>query len=314
MQQTPNEKSPVKTNSLRAWILAARPKTLSGAAVPVLIGTAFALHDAGREYFQGIPAILCFLFAFVMQIDANFVNDYFDFKHGNDDVATRLGPKRACAEGWITPRCMRMAIAYTTLAGCLIGLPLAIYGGLEMVLVGMVCVLFCFLYSTRLSYLGLGDFLVLVFFGIIPVSLTYYLELPIALSKITPGVFVASLACGLAIDTLLIVNNYRDRDNDLRDGKMTLVVKIGARNAEWLYLAAGYTAALLMLTAIYLQTGHIPTAIPFLLMAAYASIHTLTYLRMKHIHQGRELNQILGATARNILIYGLACTAAILIP
>ena len=91
-------------------------------------------------------------------------------------------------------------------------------------------------------------------------------------------------------------------------------MKIGAQNAEWLYLAAGYTAALLMLTAIYLQTGHIPTAIPFLLMAAYASIHTLTYLRMKHIHQGRELNQILGATARNILIYGLACTAAILIP
>ena len=82
----------METNSPHAWFLAARPKTLTGAAVPVMIGIALAFHDAGTEDFRIIPAILCMLFAFVMQIDANFINDYFDFKRGNDDE-TRLGPK-----------------------------------------------------------------------------------------------------------------------------------------------------------------------------------------------------------------------------
>ena len=133
----------METNSPHAWFLAARPKTLTGAAVPVMIGIALAFHDAGTEDFRIIPAILCMLFAFVMQIDANFINDYFDFKRGNDDE-TRLGPKRACSEGWITPSAMLKGIIATTLFGCAIGLPLIYYGGLEMIMVGLVCVVFCF--------------------------------------------------------------------------------------------------------------------------------------------------------------------------
>ena len=119
----------METNSPHAWFLAARPKTLTGAAVPVMIGIALAFPDAGTEDFRIIPAILCMLFAFVMQIDANFINDYFDFKRGNDDE-TRLGPKRACSEGWITPSAMLKGIIATTLFGCAIGLPLIYYGGL----------------------------------------------------------------------------------------------------------------------------------------------------------------------------------------
>ena len=91
----------VKVNSLNAWILAARPKTLTGASVPIMIGIAFAFTDVGWQHFQVLPAILCVLFAFIMQIDANFVNDYFDCLKGNDDSETRLGPRRACSEGWI---------------------------------------------------------------------------------------------------------------------------------------------------------------------------------------------------------------------
>ena len=132
----------IKQNSFRAWILAARPKTLSGAAVPVLIGLALAYIDS-LEYgdvFSWTAAALCMLFALVMQIDANFINDFFDYARGNDDAATRLGPLRACTQGWVTTDAMKKAIAGTTCAACVIGLPLIYYGGLEMILVGLFCV------------------------------------------------------------------------------------------------------------------------------------------------------------------------------
>ena len=131
----------IETNSIKAWYLAARPKTLTAAAVPVLLGIALAYKDA--QQIQTLPALLCLLFAWVMQIDSNLVNDYFDFKHGNDDE-TRLGPKRACAEGWITLGAMKWGIILTTLLGCAIGLPLVLFGGWEMVIVGICCVVFCF--------------------------------------------------------------------------------------------------------------------------------------------------------------------------
>ncbi len=118
----------VDVNSAKAWLLASRPKTLTGAAVPVMIGTAMALSE-NAGCIRVIPAVLCFLFAFIMQIDANFVNDYFDCLKGNDDD-TRLGPKRACAQGWITTGAMRTGIIVTTVAACLVGLPLVFYGGL----------------------------------------------------------------------------------------------------------------------------------------------------------------------------------------
>ena len=112
------ENTDIKVNSLKAWVLAARPKTLSGAAVPVMIGVALAMADTDF-HIRVIPAVLCFLFAFVMQIDANFVNDYFDFLKGTDDE-TRLGPKRACAQGWVTIGAMRWMLLATTALACVI--------------------------------------------------------------------------------------------------------------------------------------------------------------------------------------------------
>lgn len=103
----------VKINSIKAWFLAARPKTLTGAAVPVMIALALAYRDIGAEKFLFVPAFLCVLFAFIMQIDANFINDYFDFLRGNDNEM-RLGPRRACAQGWISQVYMRRAIGVVT--------------------------------------------------------------------------------------------------------------------------------------------------------------------------------------------------------
>ena len=301
-----NEQNVIK-DSPKAWLLAARPKTLSGAAVPVMIGLALAFTDAqeyGDDVFSGTAAVLCMLFAFIMQIDANFVNDFFDYVRGNDDSASRLGPLRACTQGWVSIESMKRAIASTTVVACLVGLPLIWFGGFEMIIVGLLCVVFCFLYTTHLSYLGLGDVLVLLFFGIVPVCCTYYVQL----HTVTWQVFLASVACGLVIDGLLIVNNYRDRYNDEADGKRTLVVLIGPDATEWLYLALGCVACL-MGVAFWLN-GHV---LAFVLPFIYLLLHVFTWIKMRRINYGRRLNECLGETARNILIYGLCVAIGLLL-
>lgn len=297
----------VKRNSLRAWLLAARPKTLTGAATPVVIALALAYCDAqeyGGDVFSWTAAILCMLFAFVMQIDANFINDFFDYTRGNDDIDRRLGPLRACTQGWVKIDSMKRAIALTTCVACIVGLPLIWYGGLEMIMIGILCVVFCFLYTTHLSYIGMGDLLVVVFFGIVPVCITYYIQL----HTCTWQVFIASVACGLVIDGLLIINNYRDRDNDREDGKKTLVVEIGAEAAEWLYLSLGVIAVLAGI--VFWLNGHI---LAFLLPFFYLLLHVLTWQKMRHINHGRELNVCLGETARNMLVYGLCVAIGLLL-
>jgi len=297
----------VKQDSLKAWLLAARPKTLTGAMVPVMIGLALAWTDAkayGDDVFSYVAAVLCMLFAMLMQIDANFVNDFFDYARGNDDTATRLGPLRACTQGWVKIESMKKAIATTTILACLVGLPLVYYGGLEMILIGAVCVVFCFLYTTHLSYIGMGDVLVLLFFGIVPVCITYYVQL----HTCTWQVFLSSLACGLVVDGLLIVNNYRDRDNDKRDGKQTLVVEIGAKAAEWMYLSLGVLAVLIGI--VFWMNGHV---LAFVLPIIYLVLHVFTWLKMRRIHQGRALNECLGETARNMFIYGICVAIGLLV-
>lgn len=122
-------------------MLASRPKTLAAAAVPVLVGCALAYSDG---CFRWPEALLCTLFAFLMQIDANLINDLFDYLKGSDR-GDRLGPRRACAEGWIAPRAMKRGILCTTLVACVAGLGLLRYGGPELIAVGAVCVLFAFL-------------------------------------------------------------------------------------------------------------------------------------------------------------------------
>ena len=301
----------VKTNSVKAWLLATRPKTLSAAAVPVMIGTAFAWRNTS-EQFNWIPAILCLLFAWIMQIDSNLVNDYFDFKKGNDDE-TRLGPKRACSEGWITSDAMVWGILITTLLGCMTGIPLILYGGLEMVMVGIACVVFCFLYTTLFSYHGLGDILVLLFFGIIPVCCTYYVCMPLHQQIPTGEVIASSIACGLAIDALLIVNNYRDIDNDRSNGKITLAVRLGESKTRRLYESIGYIAAGIMIIRVFFDSYQTDKLIPtYALYLIYIILHRLSYQEMKRINKGAKLNQVLGLTARNILVFGLLSVAAIL--
>ena len=320
MKSTSTTSGSVRPNSLYAWLLAARPKTLTGAAVPVMMGLVLAWayfyrlpqqvctvenlnQQTGVGTISWVPAVLCVLFAFIMQIDANFINDYFDWKKGTDDEH-RLGPRRACAQGWITPKAMQWGIGLTTLLACMVGFPLIFYGGYDLIWIGVACVVFCFLYTLLLSYIGLGDLLVLVFFGLVPVCVTFYIQT----HTLTKEVVLSSLACGMVIDTLLLVNNYRDRDNDRRVGKRTLVVLIGERATEILYFALGLLAFHMGLTFFF--QGQYFT---FFLPVIYLSLHAHTYRKMKRIKHGKALNGILAENARNMFIYGVLFSVGVIL-
>ena len=306
----------IKENSLKAWLLASRPKTLTGAVAPVIVAIAIAYSDLSsiNAYHEAhlipqltmrwVPALLCLLFAIVMQIDANLINDYVDWKRGVDRK-DRLGPKRACAEGWVTPYAMKHAIMLTTLLAVCIGLPLVYYGGMMMLAIGALCILFCFLYSTLLAGRGLGDLLVVLFFGIVPVCTTYYLLThgmvfaSHTFSGLTYNVFYIALAQGLVTDCLLMVNNYRDRHTDRACGKRTLVVMIGDTASEVLYLMLGLVAVILCfpMMKVHPYTAYLP--------ALYILPHFMTWNRMTTIREGKELNSILARTSINILLFSI---------
>lgn len=286
--------------SIRYWFLAARPKTLAAALIPV--GTATALcYSEGHGRWQ--PALLCALFAALMQVAANFINDLFDFLKGTDKP-DRLGPERACAQGWISPQAMKRGIAIVLILAITVGCALLPYGGAVLLGIGVACVVFAFLYTTLLSYMGCGDVLVWVFFGLVPVCGTYYVQ---AL-QLSPSVWWLATGIGLVADTLLVLNNYRDREQDAASGKSTLVVVLGERFGSLFYLLQGVAGCICVaMTALY---GHIWAAVLPLL---YLVPHLLTWRSMVRIHSGRTLNSILGRTSANMLLFALLTAIALLI-
>ena len=311
----------VKQNSFKAWILAARPKTLTGAAAPVFVGWALALFYFNRiEPDQGVlnwtNAIICLLFALLMQIDANFINDYFDFKKGSD-TKERLGPERACAQGWITLKAMRLGIFLITLLAVLVGVPLIIQKEWWLVIVGLACVIGAFLYTTHLSYRGWGDVMVLFFFGLILVFFTQWVTLntTLANSRNLPyiiSVILAGAAMGFVTDNLLVVNNYRDREQDAQNGKKTIIVRLGARAGERLYLFNGILGIVLAIAAeALLAVNYGGYFWPIALVLLFLPLLITSYCRMVKIKSGKALNFSLGGAARNILIFSVFLVSSI---
>lgn len=282
---------------LKAWFLAARPKTLSAALIPVAVATALAYANDATQW---EPALLCAFFAMLMQVASNFINDLYDYKKGTDS-AERLGPKRACAQGWISPTAMRNGIMITLILACSVGACLLFYGGWWLIGMGASCVIFAFLYTTLMSYHGLGDLLVWVFFGFVPVIGTYYVQA----GELHPDVWLLSAACGLCVDTLLVLNNYRDRETDRKTGKRTIVVLFGERFGSLAYLLQGIAAYICV--AILSTHGNLWLAI---LPAFYLLPHYLTWRKMVQINNGPELNRILGFTSRNMLTFAILVVVA----
>lgn len=295
---------PIKTNSLRAWFVAVRPYSFGAAATPVLVGTALA----GRVgAFRWQPALLCLLFALLMQCVANLVNDLCDFRKGSDRP-DRLGPDRAFAKGYISPSAMKTGIILFTAAASIAGIALLGYGGWRLIWVGIPCVVFAYLYTAGpwpLAYNGLGDVAVILFFGLVPVGFTYY----ILAHAWTAEVTFAAIACGLVIDTMLMVNNFRDREEDARCGKRTVVVLLGKNFGKWGYFALG-TGALACCLPLALDGLYWAAILPAIW---WLLLFLPTWRRMVRTDRGEALNASLGETARNLLVFGMLLTIGILI-
>lgn len=295
----------IAVNSLSAWVKAARPQTLVGAAVPVLMGGSMAFaHDA--VHFSWELWVLCLLFALLMQVDANLVNDYYDFKRGQDDAETRLGPPRACAMGWITPKAMAMGVVWITLLAVVVGLVVMLLSAQWWLLwVGAASVLGCFLYTLCLAGKGWGDVMVILFFGLVPVMGTYFVALMRSPFSSLGGlesyhVALVALSCGFATDALLVVNNYRDVEQDRQHGKKTLVVMLGWHGGQLLYLLTGVLAMVMLLPLMPLR----PTT--WLVLAlTYGVKHWYNYKNLVMIGEGKALNRVLAGTSMGIVLMGL---------
>lgn len=234
-----NPTSQNSPNALKSWFLATRPQTWIASLSPVCIGAALApqLHW---------PLLLCtLLFALLLQIGANFANDYFDFIKGAD-TPERKGPARAVQQGWITPKAMRNGTAIILSTAFLTALPLILRAGLWSLFPAILALLSALLYTggpRPLGYLGLGELLVLLFFGPVATCGTYFLQTgawPLT-------VLLASLPPGLLSCSLLIVNNLRDEATDRKAHKRTLVVRFGNTFGKWEYTLTLLLASLLPL-------------------------------------------------------------------
>ena len=310
-------------HTLRAWWLAARPKTLSGALVSVVTATTLAYTSDTPHAAAPFLAVLCAAFAGLMQIASNFINDLIDFRRGRDGE-DRLGPERACAQGWITPQAMQRGIAITLILAAAVGLcSLVLFAlasqypftqlALWLGLVGVSCGAGAFLYTTHLSRLALGDVMVLIFFGLIPVSGTYFL----LTDHLTLPALLLGLSIGLVVDLLLVINNFRDRDNDARVQKRTLVVLLGESKTLGLYLLLGLTALLTLIGVCAALPATGKTAfmqfLPALAAFTFFPLHWRTWKALKRIRHGRALNALLGETSRNILVFAFAFCLGLLL-
>ena len=283
-------------SALATWVAASRPRTLPAAAAPVAIGAGLAW----REGLFHLPSALGALVgALLLQIAANFANDYFDGVKGTD-TPDRLGPTRAVAAGHVTPAAMRNAFVLMLLAATAVGALLAWRAGWPVVAIGVASIAGAVLYTggaRPLGYLGLGDVLVLAFFGPVAVAGTVYVQ---ALAWRADAI-VAGLGPGLLAVALLAVNNLRDVDTDRRAGKGTLAVRLGPGFARGEIVGALLGAALVPVLLVF--TFDAPRAV--LGASALALVGAPAARRALHAQPGDRLLDVLAALGKLLGLYGL---------
>ncbi len=275
--------------------MAARPKTLPAALAPVAVGTALALHDG---LFAPGPALAAGLGALLLQIGSNFANDYFDFFKGAD-TPDRLGPVRVTASGLITPAQLRWGMVLIFRLAALVGVYLITVGGWPIIAIGVASILAAILYTGGpfpFGYYGLGDFFVFVFFGLVAVCGTYFVQ---ALA-LHPAVVVAAIPPGTLVTAILVVNNLRDIETDRRARKHTLAVRLGRTGTQIEYLLL-VAVAYLSLPLLWWQYGYHPLVmLPWLTLPL-----AVRHLRAVRHESGRALNATLAGTAQLALFFSL---------
>lgn len=294
----------MKPTPRQAWILASRPQTLTVSVAPVLLGAALA-SEAGPLH---IPALLAALLgAICIQIGTNLFNDYADFGKGADG-ADRLGPPRACANGWLEPRQVLIATWISFAIAFAAGVYLTVVAGWPVVIIGIAS-LACGLAYTGgpwpLAYVGIADLFVFVFFGLVAVGGTYF----VLAGSLSVAAVAGGAALGCLATAVLAVNNLRDRDGDAKVGKRTLAVRYGVAFARGQYVALVALAALLVVVVALFVPGAGFGWLAPLVLAPWL----LQLARDAFRLNGRDLNDLLRKTAATELVFALLLSAGIVL-
>ncbi|MCK6604046.1 MAG: 1,4-dihydroxy-2-naphthoate polyprenyltransferase [Ignavibacteriaceae bacterium] len=283
-------------SKIKVWVLASRPKTLLAAFVPVIVGASLAFAEGTVNYFLSAVALLC---AVLLQLGSNLVNDLFDFLKGTDNEK-RLGPKRAAASGLLTTSELKAGIYVVFVTAFLLGMILVWYGGVTIFLIGVLSILAGIAYTAGpfpLAYNGLGDLFAFLFFGVVATVGTYFVNT----GEFSGLAFLASVPVGALVTNILVVNNYRDYDNDKENGKFTLIVRLGKNFGKYEYIFM-LGCSFLVPLIIFLGYEGISYLIflPYLLLPfAYKLVLMLFTL------SGIQLNKLLELTARFSALYGI---------
>lgn len=293
----------INKNRITVWLLASRPKTLPAALAPVFVGTAVAINANKLNIIAALIALIC---SVLIQIGTNFVNDLYDYIKGVDDE-NRVGPTRALAAGWISKTQMKRAIYFTFGSTFLLGLYLVYIAGWIVLLIGVLSIISGYAYTAGpypLAYNGLGDIFVFIFFGIVATVGTFYVQ-AIEFSNFA---LIASIPVGLLITNILVVNNYRDAEEDKKKNKNTLSVKFGKSFSLFQYFIS-ILISFLVPPVLYFSYYVTPFVLLPLLTLPLAIKLQIDMLKLS----GMELNKTLELTAKLSVLYSLLFSIGIIL-
>jgi 1,4-dihydroxy-2-naphthoate octaprenyltransferase len=291
-----------RPSTFQVWKLATRLPTLTAAVAPVAVGTGVAIH---LDAFDLLPALAALTGAILLQVGANFANDVFDFKKGAD-TSERLGPPRATQMGFVSPRQMLMGMWLTFALAMAVGAYLVYVGGWPIVAVGLASIAAAIIYTGGpwpIGYHALGDVFVFVFFGLVAVVGTYYVQA----GNVPALAVAAAVPVGCTVTQILVVNNLRDIPTDRRTGKTTLGVILGDRGTRaWFVVLLAVALAVPIAISLFSSAEWAWAAAPASLAWAAGPFRAIVGGA-----EGASLNPVLKATARFNLMLGLLLAVAI---
>lgn len=293
----------MSNSKLNSWILAARPKTLPAALVPVMVGSSLAYHQGKFYPLYSLIALICSL---LIQIGTNFTNDLYDYLKGAD-TEKRKGPLRVLSAGLISVNEMKKAITFVFGLTFLLGLYLVYVTDLNIFLIGVFSIIAGLAYTAGpypLAYHGLGDLFVFLFFGIIGTMGTFYLHH----QEFTMLSFLVSLPVGALITNILIVNNYRDIEEDKQAGKNTLAVIFGRQFSRYEYIFFLLLSFFIPFVLHFEFNFNVIIFLPYLTLPA-----AIILVKMIFNFQGQQLNKTLELSAKFSALYGLLFSAGMIL-
>jgi 1,4-dihydroxy-2-naphthoate polyprenyltransferase len=291
-------------SGIRIWLMAARLRTLPAAIAPVLVGTSLAGY---AHVFHPLRFIAALIGAIFIQIGTNLSNDYSDARRGAD-TEDRLGPVRVTAGGLVPPRQVLIATYATFGVAVLAGIYLIAVAGWELLLVGAASILAGVLYTggpRPYGYEGLGEVFVFLFFGIVAVAGSFFVQV----KHLNWEAFALAVPVGLLVSAILVVNNFRDIDTDRRAGKRTLAVRLGRERTRLLYAAMVYGAYVLAPVTWLFGPLTAWVLLPWLTIAAAAPVVRMVRNRT----DGPSLNQALAQTGMLHLAFCMMLSAGLLL-